>query len=144
MQQAASVSAYGFDLSKVAPLALVMGDPERASLAASQLHSPELIWDIREYRAYTGSLDGNAITVCSHGVGAPGAALVFTDLFRAGVRTIIRAGTCGSLSPHIKTGMFVIATAAVREDGASDQLLPAGFPAVADHEVTNSLINSAC
>ena len=39
--------------------------------------------------------------------------------------------------------MFVIATAAVREDGASDQLLPVEFPAVADHEVTNLLINSA-
>ena len=143
MLSSPSVSAYGFDLGKVAPLALVVGDPQRATLAAGLLQSPELLWDVREYRAYTGTLVGKEITVCSHGVGAPGAALVLTDLFRAGVRTIIRAGTCGSLSPQINVGALVIATAAIREDGASAQLLPAEFPAVANYEVTNALQCSA-
>jgi uridine phosphorylase len=138
-----SVSAYGFDLAKVAPLALVVGDPQRASIAARLLQSPELIWDVREFRAFTGRLAGKDVTICSHGVGAPGAALVLSDLFRAGVCSIIRAGTCGSLFPQINIGTLVIASAAIREDGASTQILPAEFPAVANHEVVNALQSSA-
>lgn len=136
-----SVSAYGYPLNKIAPRALVVGDPNRATIGASLLQSADLIWDVRGYRAYTGFFGEKKVTICSHGVGAPSAALILTDLFKAGVLTIIRAGTCGSLSPQINIGDLIIASGAIREDGASDQLLPAEFPAVASYDLTKALLH---
>ncbi len=137
-------SAYGFDLEGVAQQAIVMGDPQRVKLAATLLVSPQLLWDVREYRAYTGLYNGQQVTVASHGVGSAGAALAFEDLFRAGVTRIIRSGTCGALSTNIPNGAMIIVTAAIREDGASAHLLPQGFPAVADNQMVNDLYLTAC
>lgn len=59
------------------------------------------------------------MVVASHGVGAPGAILLFQELAEAGVRTIIRFGTAGAIRPGIADGDLVIAEAAVRDDGVT-------------------------
>ena len=43
--------------------------------------------------------NGQDLTVCSHGIGGPGAAICFEELIKLGAKTIIRLGTCGSLQP---------------------------------------------
>jgi uridine phosphorylase len=83
------------------------------------------------------------MVVASHGVGASGANVCFAELFRGGVETIIRAGTCGAIVTGIRDGDLVIATAAVREDGASDQLISPTYPAVADRRVVRALADAA-
>jgi uridine phosphorylase len=118
---------------------IVCGDPKRAERIAGRLeHARELAFS-REYRTFVGEKDGVAIAVVSHGVGAPGAAVCFEELIRAGVKTIIRAGTAGSYTADCPPGSLVISTAAAREDGLTRQLVPAGFPAVADVEVVCAL-----
>ena len=99
-----SQSKSRLDLKKVAPNALVMGDPNRVTDAAKLLTNPELIWDNRGYKAYTGTKEGKEITICSHGVGASGAAVILEQLFSAGVTTIIRAGTCGAMVAGVADG----------------------------------------
>ena len=47
------------------------------------------------------------------------------------------------MSPKVKTGELVIANAAVREEGTSPQYVPLSYPAAADLEVTNALIEAA-
>jgi len=67
----------------------------------------------------------------------------FEELAKAGVQTMIRVGTAGALSPAYRAGDLVISTAAVREEGLTRQLVPPGFPAVADSGVVAALAAAA-
>ena len=58
--------------------------------------SEEIVWN-REYRVYNVRFEGAEMTVASHGIGGPGAAICFEELIQLGAKTIIRLGTCGSL-----------------------------------------------
>jgi len=123
--------------------ALVCGDPFRAEKIASRLEDARELAFAREYRTFTGTYGGARLAVVSHGVGSPGAAVCFEELARAGVRTIIRVGTAGSLTPDYPAGSLIVSTAAVREEGLTKQLVPPGFPAVADSAVTEALYREA-
>ncbi len=129
--------------SDVSPNVLVCGDPERAKKVSEHLQKARLVAGWREYYTYAGEYQGQGITVSSHGVGAPGAAICFEELIRAGARTIIRLGTCGSYLPNVRAGGLLIGTAAVREDGVTSELVPLAFPAVADVELTHTLTRLA-
>jgi uridine phosphorylase len=128
---------------KVAARALVVGDPNRAADAAALLEGAEEIWNVREYRAFTGMYEGKKITICSHGVGAAGALSIFENLFNAGVQTIIRAGTCGGFQEEVKSGDILIGTGSVREDRIADEILPIEYPAIADRKVVDALEDAA-
>lgn len=125
--------------SALSPVAIVVGDPARAERVAGRLDDARRVGANREYHTWTGTRDGAPLTVASHGVGAAGANVCFAELIRGGVRTFLRAGTCGAIVEGIADGELVIATSAVREDAVSDHLIPAGYPAVADVDVTLAL-----
>lgn len=133
----------GLPAHSVTPAVLICGDPARADAIATALDNVQLLSDRREYRAYQGSYHGVPLTVCSHGIGAPGTAIAVEELIVAGARQIIRVGTCGSLQPDIDAGQIIIATAAVQYTGVVRELVPAGYPAVADPEVTLALRTAA-
>lgn len=123
--------------------ALVVGDPKRAEQAVQLLETARLVGSNREYVTYTGRYAGELVSVCSHGVGASGASVCFTELLDGGVEVILRAGTCGALKEEIEDGSLVIGTAAIREDGTSDQLVPLAYPAFADAGIVQSLEKAA-
>lgn len=123
----------------LAPRALVVGDPQRAADAAQMLGKAKEVGNWREYRTFTGEYGGKRITVSSHGVGSAGAAVCFEELIHGGVKTLIRAGTCGAMVEEIDDGEFIIATGAVREDGTTPQLVPLSYPAIADRHVISAL-----
>lgn len=123
--------------------ALVCGDPARAEALAARLDAASPARPVRGFHPFVGSLDGVPVLACSHGIGPASAATVFERLIRAGCHTIIRVGTAGSLQRHIQDGDLVIATAAVREDGLTAQLVPLSYPAVADMAVTEALAAAA-
>jgi uridine phosphorylase len=133
----------GLTVGSVSQPVIVCGDPGRATKIARYLEDAKLITDQREYRAYRGRYQDVEITVCSHGIGAPGAAIAFEELIEAGGRRIIRAGTCGSLQPDIVSRHLVIATAAVQHSGYGRETVPEGYPAVADIDLTLALRQSA-
>lgn len=122
----------GLPIGGVSPKVIVCGDPLRADRIAERLSKPAFLSHKREYRAHRGNYRGVPVTVCSHGVGAPGAAIAFEELIAAGAQTIIRVGTCGALQPDINAGHLVIATAAVQNTGYGDESVPKGYPAAAD------------
>jgi uridine phosphorylase len=62
---------------------------------------------------------------------------------KAGAKLIVRAGTCGSFQPKFREGALFIATGAVRNDGVTDRLVPASYPAVASGE-TVAALQKAC
>ncbi|MFI1484426.1 nucleoside phosphorylase [Streptomyces sp. NPDC020747] len=125
------------------PHAVVVGDPARAAAVAALLDGAQEVSYHREYRVFSGSWKGLPVVVASHGVGGPGAILLFQELADAGVRTILRFGTAGAMRPGIRDGDLVIAEAAVRDDGVTQQLLPPEYPAVAAPEAVLALQRAA-
>lgn len=127
----------------VTPYVLTVGDPDRAAAVAERLEDGREVGRYREYRSFQGRWRDVPLTVTSHGVGGPGAAVAFEELIQGGARTIVRLGTAGSAVPDIRSGDLLIATGAVREDGVSDQLVPLSYPAIADLGVTQALVDAA-
>ena len=81
----------------VRPVVLAVGDPFRCEVLAKLCDkSEEVSWN-REYRMYNIEYDGALLTIVSHGIGGPGAAICFEELIKCGATTIIRLGTCGAM-----------------------------------------------
>lgn len=87
-------------LGIISPVVLTVGDPFRTLLVASLCEKAEEIKWNREYRMFNITFEGVNLTVVSHGIGGPGAAICFEELIKLGATTIIRMGTCGSLKPN--------------------------------------------
>lgn len=122
---------------------IVCGDPKRAALIASKLTDHRSIGENREYHSYAGTWKGVEVAVVSHGVGSPGAAVCFEELAKGGAQVMIRVGTAGSYQKEITPGSLVISSSVARQDGLTSQLVPAGFPAVADRHVVEALVQAA-
>lgn len=127
----------------ISPLVIVCGDPFRAEYIASKLDSSEEVAYSREYRTFNGKYKGTDVTITSHGVGAPGAAVCFEELIKAGAKVIIRVGTAGSYTKDLPPGSLIIASSAVRADGLTKQMVPDGVPAVGDYRVIQALNDAA-
>ena len=122
---------------------ILPGDPKRCVKIAQYFDNPVLIADNREYITYTGTLDGVKVSVTSTGIGGPSASIAMEELYRCGADTFVRIGTCGGMQTEIKRGDIVIATAAVRMEGTSREYAPIEYPAVANLDVTNALVEAA-
>lgn len=133
----------GIPTQGLPPRALVVGDPFRAQRIADLLDGAEEIAHRREYRSFVGSWNGIPVVVSSHGVGGPGAICQFRELIDSGVTRIIRLGTAGSLQPQIGDGDLVLATACVRDDGVTHQMVPDTYPAAASAVVVDALTRAA-
>lgn len=133
----------GLPVGSVPAAVLVCGDPERATRTAASFDEARLLSERREYRAYRGKVRGIPVAVCSHGVGAPGAAIAFEELVAAGARQLVRIGTCGAMQPGMVAGDLVVATAAVDQTGYGRLTVPDGYPAVADVRLTHALLDAA-
>ena len=121
---------------------IVCGAPERAAVIAGKLQESRPLAKNREYHSYTGLHNGKAVVVVSHGVGAPGATICFNELIDCGAETILRLGTAGGLYDETAIGDLVVATAAIRHDGVSAQMVPPEYPAVPDLFLTYELIKA--
>ncbi|MEH7444875.1 nucleoside phosphorylase [Bacillus sp. JJ1122] len=122
---------------------IVCGDPTRAKKIASNLTEVTQLAENREYNSFKGKWNGLEVAVVSHGVGAPGAAVCFEELIMGGAKYIIRVGTAGSYQKGIPHGSLVISTASVSCDGLTKQIVPPGFPAVADRAIVEALSQAA-
>ena len=68
--------------SDLASHALVVGDPQRAALAAELLTNPEEVGCFREYRTFTGEFAAKRVTISSHGVGGAASSVCFEELMQ--------------------------------------------------------------
>ncbi|TEU12138.1 uridine phosphorylase, partial [Candidatus Bathyarchaeota archaeon] len=127
----------------VARYVLLPGDPNRVERIASFFDEAHRVADYRGYVTYTGEAGGVGVSACSTGIGCPSAAIVLEELAKIGADTFIRVGTTGALQPHLENGDIVVATAAVRADGASRSYVPVEYPAVASFDVTLALLQAA-
>ena len=127
----------------VAHTVLLPGDPGRVRRIADQMDEAHLVAENREYIVYTGLTKGVPVSVCSTGIGGPAASIALEELVKVGAKVFIRIGSAGGRQDGIPIGTPVILTAAHRGEGTSKAYLPAEFPAVADLDVTNALVQAA-
>ena len=105
---------------------ILPGDPGRSEVIAQYFDNPVHVAYNREFNIYTGTLLGEKVSVCS-----------------TGADTFVRTGTCGGIKLEVQSGDLVIATGAVRHEGASREYAPIEFPAVPDYEVLSALVDTA-
>ena len=122
---------------------ILPGDPGRCEKIARYLEDPRFVASNREYTIYTGTLEGEKVSVCSTGIGGPSAAIAMEELIHCGAECFIRVGTCGGIEENVLGGDLVIATGAIRMEGTGLQYAPVEFPAVADFQVVNALAEAA-
>ncbi len=121
----------------------LVGDPGRCPTIAQLFDNPVHIGFNREYNLYTGTMDGQKVSVCSTGIGGPSAAIAVEELVRCGAHTFIRVGTCGGMDLPVKGGDLVIAQSAIRAEGTSYEYIPQGYPASANFSVICALRDAA-
>lgn len=140
-----SEKQYHIDVAngEVGRYVIMPGDPKRCAKIAKYFDNAELVADKREYVTYTGYLDGVKVSVTSTGIGGPSAAIALEELVKCGADTFIRVGTCGGMDLDVKGGDIVVATGAIRAEGTTREYVPIEFPAVANLDVVNSLVQAS-
>lgn len=136
---------YHVQLAKgdVGKYVILPGDPKRCEKIAKYFDNPRLVADSREFVTYTGTLNGVEVSVTSTGIGGPSASIAMEELVKCGADTFVRVGTCGGMQTEIIGGDLVIATGAIRMEGTSKEYAPIEYPAVADLNITNALVQAA-
>lgn len=133
----------GVSSQDIGKYVILPGDPKRCKKIAEYFENARLVADVREYTTYTGTLDGVKVSVTSTGIGGPSASIALDELVKCGAHTFIRVGTCGGMQENVIGGDVVIATGAVRMEGTSREFAPIEYPAVANIECVNALVNAA-
>ncbi|HXJ48738.1 MAG TPA: nucleoside phosphorylase, partial [Candidatus Acidoferrum sp.] len=133
----------GLAKGEVGDYVLVPGDPARTEMIAKYLDGAKEVAFNREYRTFTGSVDGVSVSTMSTGMGGPSVAIGMEELSELGVHTFLRVGTCGAAQPQIKMGDLVIALGSVRSEGTPNGYVPLEYPAVASLEMVNALVDAA-
>ena len=121
---------------------ILPGDPGRVPAIAALFDDAKQIAYNREFNVWTGTLLGEKVTACSTGIGGPSASIAMEELHKCGADTFIRTGTCGGIDLNVQAGDVVAATGAIRYAHTSRESAPIEFPAVADFQVTNALVEA--
>ena len=121
---------------------ILPGDPFRVPKIAEHLENAEQVAFNREFNIYTGYLNGEKVSVCSHGIGGPSTAIAVEELVHCGAEYLIRVGTSGGMHEKVLGGDLVVATAAIKS-GTPGEYLPKSYPAVADFEMVKALEQAA-
>ncbi|MFF2449477.1 nucleoside phosphorylase [Neobacillus sp. NPDC058068] len=123
--------------------ALLPGDPGRVDEVAKFLNQPEVLAYNREYKTIKGFYKGIPVLVTSTGIGGVSAGIAVEELKNIGIKVMIRIGSCGALQPHLRLGDLVIASGAVRNDGASYSYINKAYPAIPDPEMLFHVMTAA-
>lgn len=136
----------GAKYGEIAETVLMAGDPLRAKLMAERyLESPVLYNEVRGMLGYTGTYKGKRVSVQGHGMGIPSIGIYSYELFNFyGVKTIIRVGSAGSMSPDLHIGDLVMAMGACTNSHYADQYnLPGTYAPIADFGLLRAAVEKA-
>ncbi|MHA1973160.1 MAG: nucleoside phosphorylase [Candidatus Hodarchaeales archaeon] len=123
---------------------ILVGDPDRPDKAKEFFSEILFEKQSREFKTITGKVDDLTVSVMSTGIGSDNIEICLVEIMQiCKSPTIIRAGSCGGLQEFLNLGDLVISTGAVRLENTSSYFVPEGFPAVANYEVVEALIESA-
>ena len=110
---------------------ILVGDPGRVALVASDFENKECEVESRELKTITGTSKGQRITVVSTGIGCDNIDIVMNELdalanidFQTREEKpqlrqleLVRIGTCGGLQPNTPVGTFICSVKSIGFDG---------------------------
>ena len=101
----------GADKDDIADVVLMPGDPYRAKWAAETfLTDAKCINEVRGMLGFTGTWNGNRVTIQGSGMGMPSMSIYANELIREfDVETLIRIGSCGGMQDHVKIRDVILA-----------------------------------
>lgn len=116
---------------QIADKIILVGDPGRVSLVASNFDEKEFEVESREFKTITGTYKGKRLTVLSTGIGCDNIDIVMNELdalanidFETRTEkdehrtlTLVRIGTCGGLQPNTPTGTYIASVKSIGFDG---------------------------
>ena len=104
----------GAEKSQIAETVLLPGDPYRAKWAAETfLKDVELVNEVRGMLGFTGTWNGNRVTIQGSGMGMPSLSIYVNELIKDyDAKTLIRIGSCGGMQPHVGIRDVIIAMSA--------------------------------
>lgn len=135
---------YHIDMApeQIGKYVLLVDDPQDAEKAAALLDNPKAVAWHREYRTFTGTLNGTKVSVTSVGIGGPSAAIGVHELAAIGGEVFLYLGWGLAAAKGIQPGEMLIAKGAVRDEGTGLQYAPLAFPAIADLRLVDCLRRS--
>jgi uridine phosphorylase len=107
---------------------------EEARAIADTWADARLVADHYAFGVWTGHVGGTRLTVCSTGTGSASTAIAVEELAVLGAGTLLGLGA--TREPLAPEDGILVAEGAFRADAASHGYVRAGFPAIADVEVT--------
>ncbi len=121
---------------------ILVGSRRRVSLI-SEIIGGRLIDEGRQLIA-VGSYDGKEVAVVDTGMGPSSASIVVREVIEAMDRRgiLVRAGTCGSLQPHVEVGHLVVSKAVISDDQVSRRII-GDYPLISDEDVVRALETAA-
>ncbi|MBU3058265.1 purine-nucleoside phosphorylase [Pseudomonas indica] len=125
---------------------LMPGDPLRAKMIAdTYLSDVQQVNGVRNMLGFTGSFNGQRISVMGSGMGIPSLSIYAHELFsQYGVQRIVRVGSCGSVQPGVRVRDLVIAMGASTDSAVNRKRLSGfDFAALADYRLLERVVRRA-
>lgn len=132
---------------EIAEVVLLPGDPLRAKyIAETYLEDVTCYNEVRNMFGYTGTYKGKRISVQGTGMGLPSISIYINELMQEyGVKTLIRVGTCGAISPDVKVRDVIIAMTSSTDSSMNKKLFNGeDFAPCADFGLLNHAYQIAC
>lgn len=131
---------------EIASTVLLPGDPLRARwIAETFLEDARCYNEIRGMLGFTGTWQGQPVSVQGSGMGQPSMAIYVNELFNEyDVQQIVRVGSCGALNERVELHDVIIASGACT-DSAMNQIRFHGldYAAVPDFQLLRSAYDAA-
>lgn len=130
------------DHGDIAQYVIFSGDPKRVEEIIKHLRQVRQVSIQREFHTYTGYYEDMRVTVTSTGIGGPSAAIALEEMYDCNMKVAVRLGTVMGLQDDM-LGSLMIPYGAMRCDGTADTYVARGYPAIADNELVDLMVQSA-
>ncbi|HNX81019.1 MAG TPA: hypothetical protein PKL77_02605 [Candidatus Omnitrophota bacterium] len=151
MQMQKDVHMTGKDLTAMVQLrpqdvgsyAIVPGPRDRLDVLMKKIENPVRNFSFMEYTMYTGTFEGIKVTGINGGRFSTDTSITSEVMCNAGIKNIIRIGSCGSLDENIQIGDLFIVDSVIRGDGVTPYYVKPDFKTVADKKISDTMFGIA-
>jgi len=136
----------GAKSGEIAETVLMPGDPYRAKWAAETfLKDAKCINEVRGMLGFTGTWNGNRVTIQGSGMGMPSLSIYANELISEyNAQTLIRIGSCGAMQENIKVRDVIIAmTATSLSTPSSGIFKEVNFAPCADYSLLEAAVKAS-
>ena len=130
----------------IAETVLMPGDPLRAQfIAETYLENPVQFNSVRNMLGFTGTYQGNLVSVMGSGMGMPSISIYAWELIHVfGAKRLIRVGSCGSLQQNLDLYDVVIAQSASTDSNFLQQYkLPGTYAPTGSWSLISAVLEQA-